>query len=104
MKHIYSTLMILGTLLLFSGQAWSASADKVVKSCKAAVTEAQGNTEAKASLMKIKPRGSSYETWFNISDGESDFKSYCFIKRGEIQELVTTEGRWTRNPKRPAVS
>ena len=54
--------------------------------------------------MKIKPRGSSYETWFNISDGESDFKSYCFIKRGEIQELVTTEGRWTRNPKRPAVS
>lgn len=53
MKHIYSTLMILGTLLLFSGQAWSASADKVVKSCKAAVTEAQGNTEAKASLRNL---------------------------------------------------
>lgn len=101
MKNIAATGLALAVIFLVSGQAWSASADKVVQNCKAAISEAEGSDYNRASLKRIKPRGSSYETWFNVSDGDREFKSYCYIKRGEVEQLVTTDGRWKRNPKRP---
>ena len=57
---------------------------------------------ADVALKKIKPRGSSYEAWFNVSDDDEPLKSYCYVKRGNVEQLVTTNGRWTgSNPKRP---
>lgn len=104
MKSIFTTSMILAAMLLGSGPAWSASANQVVQSCKAAIWEAEGSQIGKASLKRIKPRGSSYETWFNISSGDRELKSYCYMKRGAVEQLVTTEGRWSSNPKRPKSS
>ena len=88
-------------LLLTSGLAWSASADEVVRTCKAAIADSEGSDYSAASLMRVNPRRNSYETWFNVADGDREFKSYCYVKRGEVQELVTTDGRWSKNPKRP---
>ena len=101
MKHIYAPCIAFVMLNFVAVQAWAATADSVVQSCKAAIAEAEGSAYNRASLKRIKPRGSSYEVWFNISDGDRELKSYCYIKRGEVQELVTTEGRWSPNPKRP---
>ena len=88
-------------LILAANLAWSASADNVVKVCKTAIAESEGTDYNSASLKRIKPRRSSYETWFNIAEGDRELKSYCYIKRGQLEQLVTTEGRWSSNPKRP---
>ncbi|MDH3509331.1 MAG: hypothetical protein OER85_00580 [Gammaproteobacteria bacterium] len=101
MNQINKIALTLAIMLLASGAAWSASADMIVKSCKDAIADSQGSGYSKANLQKIKPRGSSYETWFNVTSGDQELKSYCYIKRGEVQQLITSEGRWSSNPKRP---
>lgn len=101
MNQINKIAITLAIMLLASGAAWSASADKVVKSCKAAISDSQGTAISSASLKRVKPRGNSYETWFNVTEGDQELKSYCYIKRGEVQQLVTSQGRWSSNPKRP---
>jgi len=91
-------------LLLAFGNAWGANADETVQACRAAIAEAEGRDYSDVSLKKIKPRGSSYEAWFNVSDADAPLKSYCYIKRGKVEQLVTSEGRWTSsNPRRPKV-
>ena len=78
-----------------------ASADRAVKACKGAIADEQGS-EMNTRLKKIKSRGSSYEAWFNLSDGDSQLKAYCLSKRDSV-EVVTSEGSWKgRNPKRPS--
>ena len=91
-------------LLLTLGNAWGTNADDTVKACRSAIAEAEGREYSDVNLKKIKPRGNSYEAWFNVSDADAPLKSYCYIKRGKVQQLVTSDGRWTSsNPKRPKV-
>jgi hypothetical protein len=101
MKHSFTARILISILIIVTGPTWAASADSVVQSCKTAISETEGTSYNDASLKRIKPRGSSYEAWFNISGGNRELKSYCYIKRGEIEQLVTSEGRWSSNPKRP---
>jgi hypothetical protein len=91
-------------LLMVANTASAATADETVQACKAAIAEAEGRDYSDVSLKKIKPRGNSYEAWFNVSGDDQPLKSYCYIKRGKVEQLVTTEGRWTgSNPRRPKV-
>ena len=100
----YTIGLTVASLLLTFGSAWGANADETVKVCRAAIAEAEGRDYSDVALKKIKPRGNSYEAWFNVSDSDEPLKSYCYIKRGEVEQLVTTDGRWTSsNPKRPKV-
>lgn len=104
MDNTYTIGLAMVLLLLTFGNAWGANADETVKACRAAIAEAHGRDYSDVALKKIKPRGSSYEAWFNVSAGDQPLKSYCYIKRGKVEQLVTTEGRWTSsNPKRPKV-
>lgn len=89
------------TLLNVSSPALAGSADSAVKACKVAIADDQGSGMM-ARLKKIKTRGNSYETWFNLSDGDAQMKAYCVIKRDKVEEIFTSEGRWSgRNPGRP---
>ncbi len=104
MDNTCTTGIVIGLLLFTLSNVWGANADETVQICRAAIAEAEGRDYSDVSLKKIKPRGSSYEAWFNVSDGDQSLKSYCYIKRGKVEQLVTTEGRWTSsNPKRPKV-
>jgi hypothetical protein len=104
MDNTYTIRLAIVLLLLAFGNAWGANADETVKACRAAIAEAEGRDYSDVALKKIKPRGSSYEAWFNVSDGDEPLKSYCYIKRGKVEQLVTTDGRWTSsNPKRPKI-
>ena len=104
MDNTYTIRLAIVLLLLAFGNAWGANADETVKVCRAAIAEAEGRDYSDVSLKKIKPRGNSYEAWFNVSDSDEPLKSYCYIKRGKVEQLVTTDGRWTgSNPKRPKV-
>ena len=86
---------------LGSASALAAAADDAIKSCRAAIEEAQG-VDVSAKLSKVKPRGNNYEVWFNVKDDGIYRKSYCYLKRGEVRQLLTQEGRWKgRNPRRP---
>lgn len=105
MRKTYLAALAIVSLIFSVGDVWAAKADEVVQACRAAIAEAEGINYSDVSLKKIKPRGNSYEAWFNTSDGDQSLKSYCYIKRGEVQQLVTTEGRWTgSNPRRPKVT
>ncbi len=99
------TAKLAAVLLLFTvGNAWGANADETVQICRAAIAEAEGRDYSDVALKQIKPRGKSYEAWFNVSDSDEPLKSYCYIKRGKVERLVTTEGRWVKsNLKRPKV-
>ena len=102
MKDHYMSGLAIALLLLTFGNAWGANADETVKACRAAIAEAEDRDYSDVALKSIKPRGNSYEAWFNVSDKDEPLKSYCYIKRGKVEQLVTTEGRWTSsNPKRP---
>lgn len=86
---------------LGTGSALAAAADDAIETCRAAIEQAQG-VDVSAKLSKVKPRGNNYEVWFNVKDDGVDRKSYCYLKRGEVQQLLTQEGRWKgRNPRRP---
>jgi len=104
MYKLYGLGFSIVLLLFTAGSAWAANADETVQACRAAIAEAEGRDYSDVSLKKIKPRGSSYEAWFNVSDDDHPLKSYCYIKRGKVEQLVTTEGRWaSSNPRRPKV-
>ena len=104
MDNTYTAGLAVVLLLVAAGNAWGANADETVQVCRAAIAEAEGRDYSDVALKKIKPRGNSYEAWFNVSDSDEPLKSYCYIKRGKVEQLVTTDGRWTgSNPKRPKV-
>jgi len=88
-------------LLSASPAALAGPAENAIKACKLAIADDQGS-EMTARVKKVKSRGISYETWFNLSDGDAQMKAYCVTKRDKVEEIVTSEGRWTsRNPSRP---
>ena len=103
--HKYLTIGLCVALVSLSGaNVWAGKADDTIKACRAAIAEAEGLDYSDVFLKKIKPRGNSYEAWFNAGDDDNPLKSYCYMKRGKIEQLVTTEGRWTgSNPKRPKI-
>jgi hypothetical protein len=104
MDNTYTVGLAVVLLLITGSNAWGARADKSVQICKAAISEAEGRDYGDIFLKKIKPRGRNHEVWFNVSDGDEPIKSYCYVKRGKVEELITTEGRWTSsNPRRPEV-
>jgi len=101
-RNAYRPVAISALLVASIGLAPAAmaSADSAVKACKAAILEEQGAAMS-TRLKKIKTRGNSYETWFNLSDGDSQLKAYCMNRRGTT-EVITSEGSWKgRNPQRP---
>ena len=88
-------------LLNASSPAMAGSAETAIEACKVAIADDQGS-ETMVRLKKIKTRGNSYETWFNLSDGDNKMKAFCVIRRNKVEQFVATEGRWTgRNPGRP---
>lgn len=104
MWKLLSAGLAIISMLFAAGNVLAGTADETVQACRAAIAEAEGRDYSDVSLKKIKPRGSSYEAWFNVSDDGQPLKSYCYIKRGKVEQLVTTEGRWTgSNPRRPKV-
>ena len=104
MDRTYATGLAVILVLFTAGNAWSANADETVQICRTAIAEAEGRDYSDVALKKIRPRGNSYEAWFNVSDSDEPLKSYCYIKRGKVEQLVTSEGRWTSsNPKRPKI-
>ena len=87
--------------LLISGVATAAPAQDAVRACKIAVEGSVGDGVL-AKLTKVKARGANYEVWLNVKDGEQEQRSYCYLRRGEVEQLVVEDGKWVgRNPKRP---
>lgn len=81
--------------------ALAGPAENAIKACKIAFAEEQGS-EMMARLKRIKSRGTTYEAWFNLSDGDDQLKAYCVAKRERVTEVFLAEGRWTsRKPSRP---
>lgn len=84
-----------------AGTVSAAPADDAIQACRTAIEQAQGD-EVVTKLSKVRPRGNNYEVWFNVVTDEAQQRSYCYLKRGEVQQMVTEDGAWKgRNPKRP---
>ena len=102
-KSIRPLAVATGAVLALSLSSTAlASADKAVMACKTAIADEQGS-ELRARLKKIKSRGGAYEAWFNLSDGDTQLKAYCYSKRDGV-DVITSEGNWKgRNPGRPSI-
>lgn len=97
-----SQLILMVALLTLSGSAFASKAGKAVSQCRDAVSQEQGE-DAVTKLKKVKSRGVGYDIWLNVKDGDTELRSFCYLKRGELQQIVTEEGRWTStHPKRPS--
>jgi len=84
-----------------AGNIYAAPADDAIQACRAAIEQAQGD-DVVAKLSKVRPRGNNYEVWFNVQTDQVQQRSYCYLRRGEVQQMVTEDGQWKgRNPKRP---
>ena len=87
--------------LMISGTAAAAPAQDAIKACKTAVQDSVGEGTL-AKLTKVKSRGANYEVWLNVKGEAASQRSYCYLRRGEVQQLVTEDGQWVgRNPRRP---
>jgi hypothetical protein len=87
--------------LLVSGTAAAAPAQDAIRACKTAVEDSVGDDKL-AKLTKVRARGANYEVWLNLSGDDNPQRSYCYLRRGEVDELVVEDGKWIgRNPKRP---
>jgi len=87
--------------LMISGTAAAAPAQDAIKACKIAVQESVGEGTL-SKLTKVKSRGANYEVWLNVKGDEAKQRSYCYLRRGEVQQLVLEDGQWVgRNPRRP---
>lgn len=97
-------VVLMAALLATSGSAFASKAADAVSQCRNAVVQEQG-VESVAKLKKVKSRGAIYEVWMNIKGDDSEMRTYCALKRGKIQQMVTEEGRWTSShPKRPEIA
>jgi len=95
------SMMSFAIALGVAGTAAAAPAQDAIEACKGAVSEAAGD-EVVTKLMKIKPRGANYEVWLNVVNDDQTQRSYCYLRRGEVQQFVTEDGKWVgRNPRRP---
>jgi hypothetical protein len=87
--------------LVLAGNVVAAPAQDAIKACKVAL-EASVGDGILAKLTKVKARGANYEVWLNVKDGDTQQRSYCYLRRGEVDQLVVEEGKWVgRNPRRP---
>ncbi|MDJ0926821.1 MAG: hypothetical protein QNJ73_04140 [Gammaproteobacteria bacterium] len=94
---------ILATGIAFSGVAAAgAPAENAIKACRVAIEESSSN-DVIARLSKIKTRGNNYEVWMNVSsDSGEQMRTYCYTRRGEVDQFVLEDGKWVgRNPRRP---
>lgn len=90
-----------GAALLMTGTAMAAPAQDAVRACKVAVEESVGDGVL-SKLTKVKARGANYEVWLNVKGGDEQQRSYCYLRRGEVDQLVVEDGKWVgRNPRRP---
>ncbi|MGI9330399.1 MAG: hypothetical protein ACR2QB_06740 [Gammaproteobacteria bacterium] len=91
----------LATGLTVSSAAVAAPAQDAIRACKVAVEESVGDGVL-SNLTKVKSRGGNYEVWLNVKGDDLQQRSYCYLRRGEVQQLVMEEGKWVgRNPRRP---
>lgn len=87
--------------LMISGTAAAAPAQDAIKACKIAVQDSIGEGML-SKLTKVKSRGANYEVWLNVKGDDATQRSYCYLRRGEVQQLVVEDGQWVgRNPRRP---
>ena len=95
-------LMAFSALALSTGEAaFAAQAKDALEACKLAVNAGK-DAEVITKLMKIKARGANYEVWLNIDAQDQEQKGYCFLRRGEVEQLIVEDGSWVgRNPRRP---
>ena len=101
MNRVKIFAVSLGTAVLLSGNAIAAPAQDAIRACKVAVEESVGDGVL-TKLTKVKARGANYEVWLNLQGDDTDQRSYCYLRRGEVDQLVVEDGRWVgRNPKRP---
>lgn len=100
MKKVNLLIIAVGATLL-SGTAVAAPAQKAIKACKVAVEESVGDGVL-SKLTKVKARGANYEVWLNLQGSDTQQRSYCYLRRGEVDQMVVEDGKWVgRNPKRP---
>ena len=84
-----------------SSAAVAAPAQDAIRACKIAVEESVGDGVL-SNLTKVKSRGANYEVWLNVKGDDLQQRSYCFLRRGQVEQLVTEDGKWVgRNPRRP---
>lgn len=94
-------LLLAVALVGTAGSAVASKAERAVSQCREAVSQQQGE-DAVATLKKVQSRGAGYDVWLNVIDRGNELRSFCFLKRGEVQQIVTEDGRWTsRHPSRP---
>ena len=101
-KAVVSLGLLALTLVAAEG-ALAARAKDAVEACKIAAT-AEAGDDVVAKLIKVKSRGANYEVWLNLR-GEQDQKTFCYLRRAEVETLVMEDGAWKgRNPKRPELA
>lgn len=98
-KTFFATLGVAS--LLVSGAAVAAPAEKAIEACRTAVEGTVGG-DVVAKLTKIKSRGANFEVWLNVEAEDAEKRSYCYLRRGDVAQVVVEEGKWVgRNPSRP---
>jgi hypothetical protein len=102
-RKSFVSLGLLALTLVAAEGALAARAKDAVEACKVAATAKAGD-DVIAKLIKVKSRGANYEVWLNLH-GEQDQKTFCFLRRAEVETLVMEEGEWRgRNPRRPEIT
>ena len=100
-RKTFVSLGLLALTLVAADGAMAARAKDAVEACKLAAT-AEAGEEVVAKLIKVKSRGANYEVWLNVKGGETQQRSYCYLRRGEVDQVVVEDGKWVgRNPRRP---
>lgn len=101
MNNIKVLAITVAAGLMISGTATAAPAQDAIKACKVAV-EANVGQGTLSKLTKVKSRGANYEVWLNVKGEDATQRSYCYLRRGEVEQIVVEDGQWVgRNPKRP---
>lgn len=101
-KAIFGAVVV-ATGIAFSGAATAgAPAEQAIKACRVAI-EDSASDDVISRLSKIKTRGNNYEVWMNVSnDNGEQQRTYCYTRRGEVDQFVLEDGKWIgRNPRRP---
>jgi hypothetical protein len=102
-RKAFVSLGLLALTLVAADSAMAARAKDAVEACKLAAT-AEAGEDVVAKLIKVKSRGANYEVWLNLR-GEQEQKTFCYLRRAEVETLVTEEGAWKgRNPRRPEIT
>jgi hypothetical protein len=84
-----------------SGAAVAAPAQDAIEACRVAI-EANAGQDVVSKLTKIKSRGANYEVWLSVKAEDQDQRTYCYLRRGQLDQFVVEDGSWVgRNPKRP---